>query len=185
MEDTAIIDLYWQRSDQAISETDRKYGRYCHRIAMNICTDNEDAEECVNDTWFRAWNLMPTERPAILSGFLGTITRHLALDRYRAKHSLKRGGGEVPLALDELSDCVMSQSDPEREVEVKELEEAIDRFVNELPETDQIIFISRYWFLVPVAEIAKKSGCTQSKVKTTLFRLRKKLRDRLHEEGLC
>lgn len=185
MEDTAIVDLYWQRSDQAISETDRKYGRYCHRIAYNICASNEDADECVNDTWFGAWNSMPSQRPAILSSFLGAITRNLALDRYRAKHSLKRGGGEVPLALDELSDCVMGQSDPEREVEARELEEAIDRFVNELPETDQIIFISRYWFLATVAEIAKKSDCTQSKVKTTLFRLRKKLRDRLQEEGLC
>ena len=185
MEDTAIIDLYWQRSDQAISETDRKYGRYCQRIAMNICADREDAEECVNDTWLRAWNRMPSERPSLLSVFLGAITRHLALDRYRAKHSLKRGGGEVPLALDELSDCVMGQSDPEREVEARELEEAIDRFVNALPETDQVIFLSRYWFLAPVAVIAKKSGCTQSKVKTTLFRLRKKLRVYLQEEGLC
>ncbi len=185
MEDTAIIDLYWQRSDQAIAETDRKYGRYCRRIALNICPDEEDAEECVNDTWFHAWTRMPDERPAILSGFLGTITRHLALDRYRAKHSLKRGGGEVPLALDELRDCVPGPSDPEHEMEVRELEAAIDRFVNALPETDQVIFLSRYWFLASVAEIARKSGCTQSKVKTTLFRLRKKLRIYLQEEGLC
>lgn len=185
MEDTAIVDLYWQRSDQAISETDRKYGRYCHRIAYNICASNEDADECVNDTWFGAWNSMPSQRPAILSSFLGAITRNLALDRYRAKHSLKRGGGEVPLALDELGDCVCGLSDPEREVEIKELEQAIDRFVDGLPESEQMIFISRYWFLAPVTEIAAKLGCTQGKVKTTLFRLRKKLRLYLQEEDLC
>ena len=185
MDDTAIIDLYWQRSDQAISETDRKYGRYCHRIAMNICADREDAEECVNDTWLRAWNRMPSERPSLLSVFLGTITRNLALDRWRVRHSQKRGGGETLLALDELGECVRGSVDPVQIVELKELEQAIDRFVNALPETDQTIFISRYWFLATVAEIAKKSGCTQSKVKTTLFRLRKKLRVYLQEEGLC
>ena len=185
MEDTAIIDLYWQRSDQAISETDRKYGRYCHRIAYNVCADDRDAEECVNDTWLRAWNRMPTERPSLLSVFLGAITRNLALDRWRAKHSLKRGGGEIPLALDELNDSVRGSVDPEKLIEAKELEQAIDRFVNDLPETEQLIFLSRYWFLAPVAEIAEKAGCTQSKVKTTLFRLRKKLRIYLQEEGLC
>lgn len=185
MEDSAIIDLYWQRSDTAISETELKYGRLCHSVAYNFVKNNEDAEECVNDTWLKAWNSMPNARPKVLSAFLSAITRNLAISLYRNKTSKKRGGGEVPLALDELSDCVMGQSNPEREVEARELEEAIDRFVNELPETDQIIFISRYWFLATVAEIAKKSDCTQSKVKTTLFRLRKKLRDRLQEEGLC
>ena len=184
MEDAAIVDLYWQRSEEAIPETERKYGAYCQRIAYNVCADHGDAEECVNDTWLRAWNRMPSERPGLLSAFLGAITRNLALDRWRARHSLKRGGGEVPLALDELSDCVMGQSDPEREVEVKELEEAIDRFVNGLPEKDQVIFVSRYWFLAPVAEIAQKAGCSQSRVKTTLFRLRKKLQTMLQEEGL-
>ena len=184
MEDAAIVDLYWQRSEEAIPETERKYGAYCQRIAFNVCADHGDAEECVNDTWLRAWNRMPSERPGLLSAFLGAITRNLALDRWRARHRLKRGGGEVPLALDELSDCVMGQSDPEREVEVKELEEAIDRFVNALPETEQLIFLSRYWFLAPVAEIAQKAGCSQSRVKTTLFRLRKKLQTMLQEEGL-
>ena len=184
MEDAAIVDLYWQRSEEAIPETERKYGAYCQRIAYNVCADHGDAEECVNDTWLRAWNRMPSERPGLLSAFLGAITRNLALDRWRARHSLKRGGGEVPLALDELSDCVMGQSDPEREVEVKELEAAIDRFVNGLPEKDQLIFLSRYWFLAPVAEIAQKAGCSQSRVKTTLFRLRKKLQTMLQEEGL-
>ena len=103
-----LVTLYWQRSDQAIPETDRKYGRYCHAIAYNIMTNYEDAEECVNDTWFRAWNLMPDKRPTILSTFLGTISRNLALDRYRRRSRQKRGGGETELALDELEDCIPS-----------------------------------------------------------------------------
>lgn len=185
MEDTNIVDLYWQRSDQAVSETERKYGRYCHRIAYNICASNEDAEECVNDTWLRAWNAMPTQRPATLSGFLGAITRNLALDHYRSKHSRKRGGGEIPLALEELGDCVSSPSDPEQALEARELEQAIGRFVDSLPEPEQLIFLSRYWFLAPVAEIAARLGCTQGKVKTSLFRLRQKLRLYLQEENLC
>ena len=184
MEDAAIIELYWQRSEDAIPETARKYGPYCHRVAYNICADDRDAEECVNDTWLRAWNRMPNERPFLLSVFLGAITRNLALDRWRAGHSKKRGGGELPLALDELGDCVRGSVDPERVVEAKELEQAIDRFVDTLPETEQLIFLSRYWFLASVAEIAGKAGCSQSKVKTTLFRLRKKLRVMLQEERL-
>ena len=91
MEDGAIVELYWQRSEEAIPETERKYGAYCQRIAYHVCGDHEDAEECVNDTWLRAWNRMPSERPGLLSAFLGAITRNLALDRWRARHSLKRG----------------------------------------------------------------------------------------------
>ena len=185
MEDTAIVDLYWQRSDQAISETDRKYGRYCHTIAYNICASNEDAEECVNDTWFRAWNLMPDKRPPILSTFLGYITRNFALDRYRAKSSQKRGGGETPLALDELEACIPTVGNTEQLYEEKELEAAIDAFVATLPETDRSLFIARYWFLESVADISKKLGFSQSKVKTSLYRSRNKLRAYLQEEGLC
>jgi RNA polymerase sigma-70 factor (ECF subfamily) len=185
MEDAAIVDLYWQRSDQAISETDRKYGRYCHTIAYNICASNEDAEECVNDTWFSAWNLMPDKRPSILSTFLGYITRNFALNRLEARRSAKRGGGEAALALDELEDCIPADTNPERRLEQKELEAAVDAFVSGLPETERRIFIARYWFLVPVQEIAGRLGCTQSKVKTSLFRTRNKLRAYLQEEELC
>lgn len=185
MEDSAIVDLYWQRSDQAISETDRKYGRYCHTIAYNICASNEDAEECVNDTWFSAWNLMPDKRPSILSTFLGYITRNFALNRYKAKYAKKRGGGETSLALDELSECIPAVISIEQHYEEKELEAAIDAFVSTLSETDRRMFIARYWFLASVAEISKKMNCSQSKTKTSLYRTRNKLRAYLQEEGLC
>lgn len=185
MEDSAIVDLYWQRSDQAISETDRKYGRYCYTIAYNICANNEDAEECVSDTWFSAWNSMPDKRPAILSTFLGYITRNFALNRFRARSSKKRGGGEIPLALDELEDCLPSVISAEQHCEEKELEAAIDAFVSTLPEADRRMFIARYWYLAPVSEIAIRMNCSQSKAKTTLYRTRNKLRVYLQEEGLC
>ena len=185
MDDRDIVDLYWQRSDQAIAESEKKYGRYCHRIASGICTAPEDAEECVNDTWLRAWNSMPPERPSPLSAFLGTITRRLALDRYRSGKSLKRGGGEVPLVLEELEECLGGGADPEKEVELREMKEAVGRFADALPETERLIFVSRYWFMVPVAEIAGRLGCSEAKVKTTMFRVRKRLRSFLEEEKLC
>ena len=185
MEDSAIVDLYWQRSDQAISETDRKYGRYCHTIAYNICADNEDAEECVNDTWFSAWNSMPDKRPSVLSTFLGYITRNFAIDRFKARKARKRGGGEMPLALDELEECISSPVDPAQEIEQKELESAVDAFVSGLSDTERRMFIARYWFLIPVAEISERMGCSQSKTKTTLYRTRNKLRTYLQGEGLC
>ena len=114
MEDAAIVDLYWQRSDKAISETDKKYGRYCHSIAYHICGAAEDAEECVNDTYWRAWNSMPTERPSALGAFLGRITRNLALDRIKARNTFKRGGGQTWLALNELEDCIPGGTSPDQ-----------------------------------------------------------------------
>ena len=113
MEDRQIVDLYWQRSDLAISETNQKYGRYCHSIAYHICGTDEDAEECVNDTWLRAWNLMPDQRPTGLSVFLGRITRNFAINLIKAKNRIKRGGGEAVLALDELEECIPGGTEPE------------------------------------------------------------------------
>ena len=185
MEDEQIVDLYWQRSDLAISETNQKYGRYCHRIAYNICGTDEDAEECVNDTWFRAWNLMPDQRPAVLSAFLGRITRNRAIDCIKAKNRLKRGGGEAVLALDELEECISAGTDPEKALEEKELQTAIGKFVSELPKTDKTIFILRYWHLAPIDEIAEKLHFSKGKIKSSLFRTRKKLKNYLQEEGLC
>ena len=122
MEDSAIIDLYWQRSDTAISETELKYGRLCHSVAYNFVKNNEDAEECVNDTWLKAWNSMPNARPKVLSAFLSAITRNLAISLYRNRTSKKRGGGEMALALEEMQECIPSYVDVERNYEIKESE---------------------------------------------------------------
>ena len=184
MEDAAIVDLYWQRSDQAIAETDKKYGRYCRSIAWRICNDYEDAEECVNDTWLSAWNAMPTERPHLLSTFLGRITRNLAISVTRAKNRVKRGGGELSLALEELGDCIPSDLDVERSYESKEFRRAIGAFVASLSETEQKAFVARYWYMASVKEIAERLSFSESKTKSMLFRLRNRLRDDLKEEGL-
>ena len=138
----------------------------------------------MNDTWFRAWNLMPDKRPTVLSTFLGTISRNLALDRYRRRTRQKRGGGETELALDELEDCVPSSGGVEQQIEAQELEQAIDAFLAALSATDRKIFVARYWFLTPVKDIAAKLDCSPDKVKTTLYRLRGRLRGFLQEEGL-
>ncbi len=185
MEDSAIIDLYWQRSDTAIQETERKYGRYCNAIAFNFVRNAQDAEECVNDTWFRAWNLMPDKRPGVLSAFLGGITRRLAISLYRAKTSKKRGGGETVIALEELNECIPSDTDLHREYESREFEKAIGSFAASLPETERKIFVSRYWYLASVADISARLHFSQAKTKSILFRTRGKLREYLREEGLC
>ena len=185
MEDSALVDLYWQRSERAIDETEQKYGRYCRSIAFSICGSRQDAEECVNDTWLAAWNAMPDKRPARLSGFLGCLTRHFAINRYRAETSQKRGGAETALALEELSECIPSRQDPQRQVELRELEQAVGRFVSGLGEAERQVFIARYWYLHPVSEIARKLHYSESKTKSILFRQRNKLRKQLMEEGLC
>ena len=185
MQDTEIVELYWQRSDQAIPETELKYGRYCHRIAYNICQSHEDAEECVNDTWLSAWNAMPDARPSALAAFLGTISRNLALDRFRLRSRGKRGGGEVPLVLEELAACVPAETDVERQVEEKELIRAINRFLSTLKAEDRKLFVARYWYLAPIAELAQKSGSTQGRIKMKLYRMRNALADDLQKEGLC
>ena len=140
MEDSAIIDLYWAREERALSETDAKYGGYCRSIAHNILKNREDSEECVSDTWLHAWNAMPPQRPSILSSFLGRITRNLSFDRCRRQNAEKRGGGSLPLALDELSECVPAPGRVEQALEARELAEAIDRFLRTLPERECSIF---------------------------------------------
>lgn len=183
MEDRAIIELYWQRSEQAIEETDKKYGRYCHSIAYSILAVREDAEECVSDTYLRAWNAMPPQRPDILSAFLGKITRRLSLNKIREKRSKKRGGGELPLALDELSECIPG-GDVHSQLDKRELERAINAFLALLKPELRDIFVLRYWYVMPVTKIAEKFGCSENKVKSILYRLRGRLRSHLEKEGL-
>lgn len=183
MEDSRIVELYWQRKEQAIHETDVKYGSYCRSIARNILKDSSDAEECVNDTYLDAWNAMPPSRPAILSTFLGKITRRISIDRWRIRSADKRGGGEVTLALDELEECVCGSHDVELEVQRKELVAAFRAFLARLPETERRVFLLRYWYLQPIQTIADRFGFTQSKTASMLHRIRGKLRRQLEKEG--
>ncbi|MCD8353759.1 MAG: sigma-70 family RNA polymerase sigma factor [Clostridiales bacterium] len=183
MEDNKIIDLYWQRSEAAIAETEGKYGAYCHSIARNILQSREDAEECVNDTWLKAWNSMPEQRPGCLMAFLGKIVRNLSLDRYRKGHAQKRGEGETALVLTELEDCLSASGSAEQAVEEQLLTECIDRFLGELTRQKRVLFVRRYWYLDPVSEIAQSCGQSENAVTLTLFRLRRKLRVYLEKEG--
>ena len=183
MEDRDIVNLYWQRNQDAIRETASKYGGYCKSIAKNILGSNEDAEECVNDTYLRAWNSIPPHRPRILSTYLGKITRNLAFDRFRRKNADKRGGGEIAVVLDELAECVSGIERVEDEVEKKQLLEEINAFLNTLSEENCDIFLCRYWYALPIPEIASRFGRSENDVSVTLNRMRTKLKKYLTERG--
>ncbi len=183
MEDSRIVELYWQRNEDAIKETDGKYGAYCFAIANNILHSKEDSDECVNDTWLNAWNSIPPQKPTRLQIFLGKITRNLSFNRYNSRSAKKRGGGEIVLVLDELAECIACESDVESEYELKELERCINLFVSILPERDCNVFVRRYFFTEPVADIAKRYSLTESNVAVILSRTRKKLKNYLIREG--
>ena len=184
MEDVQIVQLYFDRREQAIEETAVKYGKYLFAIANNILTSNQDAEEAVNDTYLGVWNSIPPHRPHRLSTYLGKITRRISLDKWKANRTQKRGGGEVTLALQELEDCLACTDTPQLRLEQKELTAQINVFLKMLPDTEQKLFIRRYWYLDPVKTIAKEYGFSESKVKSMLSRTRSKLKTHLQKEGM-
>ena len=185
MDDSKIIDLYWARSQHAIEESDRKYGSYCRAIARNILPAAEDAEECVNDTWLRAWNAMPPQRPTALQAFFGKLTRNLSLDRWRREHAAKRGGSQVQLALDELEDCLAARERVEDALEAGHTARVISDFLRTLPATDRQLFVRRYWYLDGIQTLARRFAMPQSQVKSRLFRIRQRLRIILEKEGVA
>ena len=149
MNDKNIVDLYFNRDEEAITQTDKKYGRYCYSIAYNILTNKEDAEESVSDTYMTAWRAIPPRCPSVLATFLGKITRHISIDRWRERSAYKRGGGEVTLALEELEDCVAGLQNVEMEYERKELIRAYVKFLDTLPLTERRVCLCRYWLTCP------------------------------------
>ena len=185
MEDSTIVDLYWQRSERAIPETESKYGGYCHTVAMRILNNREDAEECVNDTWLGAWNSMPENRPSYLAPYLAKLTRWLSLTKVKAQNRLKRGGSEVTLSLEELDSELGAGTDLARQIELKELSEYLDEFLTGLQVEERKVFLARYWYAASIREISEKSRFSESKVKTMLLRTRRKLKKALEAEGLC
>ena len=184
MNDSQIVDLYWARDERAIAETRDKYGQYCYAIAYNILNRREDSEECVNDTYLKAWNAMPPHKPSILSTFLGKITRCNALDRLRHYTAKKRGSSQVALSLEELTECISDGKSIDENLHAEELSKHIDSFLRSLPSAQRSIFICRYWFFDPISDIAKQFGYTESKVKTTLLRTREKLKKYLEKEDI-
>ena len=182
MEDSQIVELYWRKDADAISETAGKYGAYCFAIAENILHNAEDSEECVNDTWLHAWNAIPPQRPDTLRMFLAKITRNLAFNRFRARNARKRGGGEMALVLDELGEC-LGGADAEAAYEAKELRQCIRRFVRALPERERNVLVRRYFFAESAADIAKRYGLRENNVMVILSRTRRKLKAHLLKEG--
>lgn len=183
MEDSQIIELYLQRNSDAIWRTEGKYGAYCMTIAERILHNREDSEECVNDTWLRAWNSIPPLIPDKLKMFLAKITRNIAINRLQAETAAKRGGGEQALALSELEECVAGSQNIEKEFESKQLDECVRVFVRELPEKEGNVFVRRYFFTESASEIAERYGMTANHVMVVLSRVRKKLRAHLKKEG--
>jgi RNA polymerase sigma factor (sigma-70 family) len=184
LEDSKIVDLYWERSEAAIDETANKYSRYCHSISFNILHNTEDAEECVNDTYLRAWNAIPPNRPNCFSVFLGKITRNLSLDKYKKYTARKRGLGQTELTLSELDECIPIKSNVEQSIDEKDLVKILNSFLESLPKQKRIMFIQRYWYLMSIKAIAEDSNYSESKVKSTLFRTRNALKCILEKEGI-
>lgn len=182
MDDKQIVDLYWARSENAITETDRKYGRYCHYIAYQILLSDEEAKEVVNDTYLKTWNTIPPKSPDPLKPYVGMISRQLALDAYEAQHAKKRGG-QMPLVLDELSECIPDNDSRADIGESIALSDALNRFMWALPARTRNIFVRRYFYMSSIAEISKDFSMKESNVTMHLLRTRKKLAQFLKKEG--
>lgn len=183
LEDEKIIGLYWDRDQSAIAATDEKYGKYCYTVAWNILRMQEDCEECVNDTWLKAWDSMPPEKPNVLKYFLSAITRNLSLDVYKQKNRQKRGGGQMEVALEELSECLSSGETPEEKVLAEQLGASINTFLKAQKDRERNVFIRRYYFMETAKEIGDKYSLSESNVLMILSRMRKKLKSFLQEEG--
>lgn len=184
MDDSKIIELYFQRSEMAISATDAKYGAYCHSIAYRILNQQQDSEECVSDTYLRAWESIPPTYPDNLRGFLGKITRNMALNRLREQSTEKRGGNKLTASLEELRECVSDDNLVENTVEQRLLTECIGRFLAAQTQEKRVAFVLRYWYMYSLKEIAEKLGSSEVKVRSMLFRLRKQLKVQLEQEGV-
>ena len=184
MEDEKIIGLFIARSEDAVSETQLKYSRYCGSIAANILGSREDAEEAVNDTWLAAWNAIPPHIPERLQSFLGRLTRNISMNKLRSENAQKRGSGEVKVVFDEVSEWLSSGQDVEDVVDESIITDSVNEFLGSISDTERNVFVRRYVYFQPVAEIAQAHGFSVSKVKSMLLRLRNRLRKKLEKEEL-
>lgn len=183
MRDEEIINLYWERQEKAIYETDKKYGKYCNTISFNILQNSEEAKECVNDTYLKTWNSIPPQKPNILKVYLGRIARNLAINQYERKKAKKRDY-TLEIALEELNECISSNNNIEEELDYKELVNILNIFLSELSQDKRKIFLERYWYLYSIREISFNNKISESNAKITLLRLRNQLKNYLKEGGL-
>ena len=185
MNDEEIVRLYYERSEDGIAQSEQKYGRLCRSVIRRILPDERDAEECLSDVWIRTWNSIPPEKPRVLGAFLARIARNLALNRYKAKSAQKRQGDAFALSLDELDDCAVSLPDPESETAAAELGASISAFLRTQSEEVRSMFVLRYFYCESIEELSARFRCGESRIKTTLLRTRRKLREHLIKEGYC
>lgn len=183
MKDSEIVELYWQRNENAIQETKNRYDRYLTQIAYQVLFNKEDADECVSDTYLAAWNSMPDHRPAMLSTYLGKIVRQISIDAWRKRKRQKRQGSEYDLCLDELEDIFQETDTPEKAFDQAEFARTIEVFLHNLPKEARVLFIGRYYLCDPLKEVAAYYGFSESKAKSILHRTRKKLKKYLEKEG--
>lgn len=182
MDDSGIIELFFERSEQAIAELKLKYGGIIKKLAENILRDKQDAEECVNDTYFDMWNAIPPQRPNSLMAFVCRIARNISLDRFRYNSSQKRGAYTV--CLDELAECVSSKETVESQFAADELKRLVEEYLDTLDKTNRLIFVRRYWYIDSTKDIAEAAGLNEGAVRTRLARLRVKLKEFLEERGV-
>ena len=185
MNDSQIVALFFDRDQRAIEETAARYGNYCYSIVHNILNNREDAEEAVSDTYLALWASIPPHKPTVLRTFLGKIARRTALKQWEKMRTQKRGGGEVALALEELSEYLSDGNTPETAIQAAELTQILNAFLRNLPKEERQVFVCRYWYLDSIADIAARFGFSQSKVKSMLARTRMKLRAALTKEGIA
>ena len=183
MSDEQIVELYWQRDERAIRETDRKYQHFLLTVAHNILRDAQDCEECLNDTYLGAWNAIPPAWPKVLQAFLATIMRRTAIDRYKAEKRQKRIDSELTVALSEVEEFLADGSDPAAELDAHELGRVISEFIRALPKRRMYIFMSRYYTARPIGEIARLLGCSESTVNKEIAAIKRDLKEKLEKEG--
>ena len=183
MDDRQIVDLYWQRDDAAVRETELKYGPFCRGLAYNVLSSHEDAEECVNDTWQKAWDSMPDERPSLLRAWLGKVVRNLALDRWRRNHAQKRYNG-LDVMLSELEDCIPASGTVESELDAKELGRTISTWLRSLSKDDRTLFVRRYWNGEALNALAADQAVPAAKLAQKMYSLRQSLKKVLETEGI-
>lgn len=183
MDDSEIVRLFWDRNESAVSAAAKKHGKRCRSIAENILHNREDAEDCVNEAYLKIWNLIPPNSPQVLGAFMSKIVKYTAIDMLKTRHADKRENGDIPLAFEELEDCISDKSDIESAYERQELIDKINDFLRTIPIENRRVFILRYWYCCELSEIAKRFGTRKNTISVMLNRTRKKLREYLEKEG--
>ena len=184
MDDIMIVELYIRREESAISETQKKYGTFLHRIAYSILSDNEDSDECVNDTYMKTWESIPPNRPGVFSAYIARIARNLSINMFRSRKAGKREGSQYKLSLDELAECADKGETPEGAAELGVVTKCINDYLETLSPELRQMFVCRYFFTDSIKDICMTFGAGESKVKSALMRVRNGLREYLEREGI-